>query len=227
MVDILVWLTYPPELGTCSFPVDCFLGTPEAWDLSLGTGWKKPHADHEFGCIPTGCGAAEAIGIFYFLEVKIMQRSAGIKGPFSYLVFVGYMFPDLLTLPHPAFRTEFQRTQNKRDPEILVKVFALEIENVPRSWILQILQLHLSDSLATSQFAFVLLIRETFAEGFLWCEALWIEAQIGACQNGSQIEVLGDVPRDLGPHDFCRYTKKLHSFCHTCYICAYKYITTA
>jgi len=36
MVDILVWLTYPPELGTCSFPVDCFLGTRKleilAWE---------------------------------------------------------------------------------------------------------------------------------------------------------------------------------------------------
>lgn len=81
MVDILVWLTYPPQLGTCSFPVDCFLGTRKLEILAWEQDEKNLNADHNLDCIPTGCAAARGIGIFYFLEVKIMQRSAGIKGP--------------------------------------------------------------------------------------------------------------------------------------------------
>lgn len=95
-----------------------------------------------------------------------------------------------------------------------MKGFSLEIEKVPRflghgfyRFYSFICQIHLP------------LVLPTFAEGFLWCEALWTEAQIGACQNGSQIEVLGDVPRDLGPHDFCRYTKNYIVFViHVTYV---------
>lgn len=189
----------PSKLGTCSFPVDCFLGPRKLEILA----WEQ---DEKTSC------SCRGIGIFYFLGAKKKAEKCRDKRSFSFPLFVGYISRSFQHFIVQLF--EIQKfwwgfcSRNWPCPKVLGS------QILAASFVRFTCHLFFPICVCSPQFT-----RATFAEGFLWCEALWTEAQIGACQNGSQIEVLGDVPRDLGPHDFCMYTKKLHSISYMLHMC--------